>query len=138
MAQPASCLGGVGTLVGRVPEYTCATSAPVRLPMFSRVKLTLTRVAIAGLRGDVAIGEPGVREAVAERELHPRAVALVAAVADEHAFVEGYVEDLRREGRVLDAELKRGLLQGGSGELSRLIGRPTTPLAETMSSALRG
>ncbi|MCM3887369.1 SDR family oxidoreductase [Frankia sp. R82] len=38
----------------------------------------------------------------------------------------------------IDLGIKRGLLQGGSGELSRLIGRPTTPLAETISAALKG
>ncbi|WP_018501261.1 SDR family oxidoreductase [Parafrankia discariae] len=37
-----------------------------------------------------------------------------------------------------DLGIKRGLLQGGSGELSRLIGRPTTPLAKTISAALKG
>ncbi|MFJ5220427.1 SDR family oxidoreductase [Streptomyces sp. NPDC088354] len=31
-----------------------------------------------------------------------------------------------------------GLLEGGSGDLSRLIGRPTTPLADTIAEALKG
>jgi NAD(P)H dehydrogenase (quinone) len=31
-----------------------------------------------------------------------------------------------------------GLLAGGSGDLSRLIGRPTTPLADTIAAALKG
>ena len=34
--------------------------------------------------------------------------------------------------------IRRGLLQGGTGDLSRLIGRPTTPIAETIAAALRG
>ena len=34
--------------------------------------------------------------------------------------------------------ISRGLLEGGSGDLSRLIGRPTTPLAETVALALKG
>jgi NAD(P)H dehydrogenase (quinone) len=34
--------------------------------------------------------------------------------------------------------ISRGLLQGGSGDLSRLIGRPTTPLADTVAAALKG
>ena len=34
--------------------------------------------------------------------------------------------------------ISRGLLAGGSGDLSRLIGRPTTPLADTISVALKG
>ena len=31
-----------------------------------------------------------------------------------------------------------GLLEGGSGDLSRLIGRPTTPLADSIAAALKG
>jgi NAD(P)H dehydrogenase (quinone) len=34
--------------------------------------------------------------------------------------------------------ISRGLLEGGNGDLSRLIGRPTTPLAETVALALKG
>ncbi|WP_405724222.1 SDR family oxidoreductase [Streptomyces sp. NBC_01537] len=34
--------------------------------------------------------------------------------------------------------ISRGLLEGGSGDLSRLIGRPTTPLADTIAAALKG
>lgn len=34
--------------------------------------------------------------------------------------------------------IARGLLQGGSGDLSRLIGRPTTPIAESIAAALKG
>jgi NAD(P)H dehydrogenase (quinone) len=34
--------------------------------------------------------------------------------------------------------ISRDLLQGGSGDLSRLIGRPTTPLADTVAAALKG
>jgi NAD(P)H dehydrogenase (quinone) len=35
------------------------------------------------------------------------------------------------------AGISRGLLTGGSGDLSRLIGRPTTPLADTIAAALK-
>ena len=34
--------------------------------------------------------------------------------------------------------ISRGLLEGGNGDLSRLIGRPTTPLADSISVALKG
>lgn len=34
--------------------------------------------------------------------------------------------------------IRRGLLQGGSGDLSRLIGRPTTPISESIAAALKG
>ncbi|MER7397629.1 SDR family oxidoreductase [Streptomyces sp. NPDC000151] len=33
--------------------------------------------------------------------------------------------------------IRRGLLQGGSGDLSRLIGRPTTPIADSIATALK-
>jgi NAD(P)H dehydrogenase (quinone) len=32
----------------------------------------------------------------------------------------------------------RGFLAGGGDDLRRLIGRPTTPLADTIAAALRG
>lgn len=34
--------------------------------------------------------------------------------------------------------IRRGLLRGGSGDLSGLIGRPTTPIAAGIAAALRG
>ncbi|MEU4095309.1 SDR family oxidoreductase [Streptomyces sp. NPDC026673] len=36
------------------------------------------------------------------------------------------------------AGTSRGLLEGGGGDLARLIGRPTTPLAATIAAALKG
>jgi len=36
-----------------------------------------------------------------------------------------------------DASIARGELAGTSGDLSRLTGRPTTPIAETIAAALR-
>ncbi|MGW4234642.1 SDR family oxidoreductase [Streptomyces sp. NPDC004980] len=36
----------------------------------------------------------------------------------------------------VDEAIKRGLLAGTSGDLARLIGRPTTPLAETVAAAV--
>ncbi|MGV9880585.1 SDR family oxidoreductase [Streptomyces sp. NPDC003006] len=38
----------------------------------------------------------------------------------------------------VDAAVGRGRLAGTSGDLARLIGRPTTPLADAVSEALRG
>ena len=34
--------------------------------------------------------------------------------------------------------IRRGLLEGGSGDLSRLTGRPTTPIADSVAAALKG
>lgn len=36
----------------------------------------------------------------------------------------------------VDVAVSRGLLEGGSGDLSRLIGRPTTPISESIAAAL--
>ncbi|WP_125262149.1 SDR family oxidoreductase [Streptomyces alboflavus] len=38
----------------------------------------------------------------------------------------------------VDAAIGRGLLAGGSGDLARLIGRPTTPMGEAIVAALKG
>ncbi|MEU4997521.1 SDR family oxidoreductase [Streptomyces sp. NPDC021622] len=38
----------------------------------------------------------------------------------------------------VDGAIERGLLAGTSGDLSRLIGRPTTPLADAVAAALKG
>ncbi|MEV8016742.1 SDR family oxidoreductase [Streptomyces sp. NPDC086554] len=38
----------------------------------------------------------------------------------------------------VDAAIERGLLAGTSGDLTRLIGRPTTPLADAVAAALKG
>jgi hypothetical protein len=37
-----------------------------------------------------------------------------------------------------DASIAKGELAGTSGDLSRLTGRPTTPIAETITAALDG
>ncbi|MES4904480.1 MULTISPECIES: SDR family oxidoreductase [unclassified Streptomyces] len=38
----------------------------------------------------------------------------------------------------VDAAISRGLLAGTPGDLSRLIGRPTTPIADSIAAALKG
>ncbi|MGW6270457.1 SDR family oxidoreductase [Streptomyces sp. NPDC055060] len=38
----------------------------------------------------------------------------------------------------VDSAIERGLLAGTNGDLSRLIGRPTTPVADAISAALKG
>jgi NAD(P)H dehydrogenase (quinone) len=53
--------------------------------------------------------------------------ALLAAGLDEGTA--GFVT-------ALDGNTRDGLLAGGSGDLARLIGRPTTPLAEGLAAAL--
>jgi NAD(P)H dehydrogenase (quinone) len=38
----------------------------------------------------------------------------------------------------VDRAISRGLLAGTSGTLSRLIGRPTTPIGDSVAAALAG
>lgn len=38
----------------------------------------------------------------------------------------------------VDASIEKGELAGTSGDLSRLTGRPTTPVAESIAAALKG
>lgn len=38
----------------------------------------------------------------------------------------------------MDSAIERGLLAGTSGDLARLIGRPTTPVADAIAAALKG
>jgi NAD(P)H dehydrogenase (quinone) len=38
----------------------------------------------------------------------------------------------------VDQAIERGLLAGRGSDLSRLIGRPTTPIADSIAAALKG
>jgi NAD(P)H dehydrogenase (quinone) len=38
----------------------------------------------------------------------------------------------------VDAAISRGVLAGGSDDLARLIGRPTTPMPQTVAAAVKG
>ncbi len=70
-----------------------------------------------------------------------RPVAFRNVGADEHlqallaaGLPQGFAEILVD----VDAGIVRGELAHSNGDLARLIGRPTTPLAETVKAALQG
>ncbi|MEO7122957.1 MAG: NAD(P)H-binding protein [Lacisediminihabitans sp.] len=68
-----------------------------------------------------------------------RDVAFRNLTAEEHLeMLKGFGLDDGTAGFVvaLDGNIRDGLLGGTEGELSRLIGHPTTPLAETLAAAL--
>ncbi|WP_328887610.1 SDR family oxidoreductase [Streptomyces sp. NBC_00316] len=59
-----------------------------------------------------------------------------AAVHQEILVGAGLPEDFAAILVDVDEAIARGLLAGTSGDLARLIGRPTTPLAETVAAAV--
>ncbi|MFC9246674.1 SDR family oxidoreductase [Streptomyces sp. NPDC057136] len=61
-----------------------------------------------------------------------------AAVHQEILVGAGLPEGLAAILADVDEAIGRGLLAGTGGDLSRLIGRPTTPLAETVKAAVAG
>ncbi|MDO7882347.1 SDR family oxidoreductase [Antiquaquibacter soli] len=89
------------------------------------------------LAGDYAWTHAELAEAIAEvtgaevafADLSPEdyAAALTSAGLDEGTvgFIVG-----------LDSNIRDGLLEGGSGDLSGLLGRPTVPLRETLAAEL--
>ncbi|MFE6037973.1 SDR family oxidoreductase [Streptomyces sp. NPDC056452] len=68
-----------------------------------------------------------------------REIAYTNVPADTHREIlvgAGLPEDLAAILVDVDEAIGRGLLAGTSGDLARLIGRPTTPLAETVAAAV--
>ncbi len=85
------------------------------------------------LSGDVAWSQDDLAAVLAEISGRPVAVAAVDAQAQSAALKEAGLD----EGTIgfivgVDAAIAAGDLDDVSGELSDLIGRPTTPLAETL------
>ncbi|MFD5699568.1 NAD(P)H-binding protein [Streptomyces lasiicapitis] len=90
------------------------------------------------LSGDVAWTFPEYAAEVAARSGKPVAYRQVAPA--EHLAVltgAGIPEPMAAILVDVDAAIARGLLAGGSGDLSRLIGRPTTPLGDAVAAALK-
>ncbi|GGO53190.1 SDR family oxidoreductase [Streptomyces lasiicapitis] len=91
------------------------------------------------LSGDVAWTFPEYAAEIAARSGKPVAYRQVAPA--EHLAVltgAGLPEPMAAILVDVDAAIARGLLAGGSGDLSRLIGRPTTPLTDAVAAALKG
>ncbi|MER5298983.1 SDR family oxidoreductase [Streptomyces lasiicapitis] len=90
------------------------------------------------LSGDVAWTFPEYAAEIAARSGKPVAYRQVAPA--EHLAVltgAGLPEPMAAILVDVDAAIARGLLAGGSGDLSRLIGRPTTPLTDAVAAALK-
>ncbi|GGR72905.1 NAD(P)-dependent oxidoreductase [Streptomyces aureoverticillatus] len=91
------------------------------------------------LSGDVAWSFPEYAAEVAAQSGKPVTYRQVSPA--EHLAVltgAGIPEPVAAILVDVDAAIDRGLLAGGSGDLSRLIGRPTTPLADAVAAALKG
>ncbi|MDG4860229.1 SDR family oxidoreductase [Streptomyces sp. T-3] len=91
------------------------------------------------LSGDVAWSLAEYAAEVARQS--GKEIAYANVPAEQHLAVltgagvpEGFAEILVD----VDAGIERGLLAGTSGDLSRLIGRPTTPVADAIAEALKG
>ncbi|MFG1808712.1 SDR family oxidoreductase [Streptomyces sp. NPDC049040] len=90
------------------------------------------------LSGDVAWSFPEYAALITE--LSGREVAYSDVSAEERQEIlvgVGVPADFVAVLVDLDQAIGRGLLAGTSGELARLIGRPTTPLRETVAEELR-
>ena len=91
------------------------------------------------LSGDVAWSFAELAEIISDISGMP--VAYAALTPEEHvAALTGAGLDEGTAGFVvgLDANIRDGLLSVTTGELSSLIGRPTTPIRETLRAALKG
>ncbi|WP_447038024.1 SDR family oxidoreductase [Streptomyces sp. DSM 118878] len=90
------------------------------------------------LSGDVAWS---LREYAAEvARLSGKEISYADVSADEHLAVltgAGLPEPLAAMLVDVDAAIGRGRLSATSGDLSRLIGRPTTPIADAVAAAVR-
>jgi len=76
-----------------------------------------------------AVGELTGRE-IAYRKLSPAQYQEILTGAGLPEALAGILADV-------DRAIEQGLLAGTSGDLARLIGRPTTPMRETVAAALK-
>ncbi|MFD3873718.1 SDR family oxidoreductase [Streptomyces sp. NPDC058623] len=128
-----------GTVVGSAGEGRIASAARADYAAAAATVLTgdghLNRV--YELSGDTAWGLAEYAAEVARQS--GKEVAYASVTADEHLAIltgagvpEGFAAILVD----VDAAIARGRLAGTSGDLARLIGRPTTPLAAAVTAAL--
>ncbi|MEU9031559.1 SDR family oxidoreductase [Streptomyces sp. NPDC048383] len=128
-----------GAVVGSAGEGRIASAARADYAAAAATVLTgdghLNRV--YELSGDTAWGLAEYAAEVARQA--GKEVAYASVTADEHLAIltgagvpEGFAAILVD----VDAAIARGRLAGTSGDLARLIGRPTTPLAAAVTAAL--
>ncbi len=91
------------------------------------------------LSGDVAWSFAEYAAAVSEATGRDIAYRNVSPAEHKAILVgAGLPEDFAEVLVDVDAGISRGVLVGGSGDLARLIGRPTTPMPQTVTAALKG
>lgn len=128
-----------GAIVGSAGEGRIASAARADYAAAAAVVLTgeghLNRV--YELSGDTAWS---LAEYAAELSAQSgKEVAYAELPTEEHVAVltgAGLPEGLAAVFADVDAAIARGRLAGTSGDLARLIGRPTTPVAEAIAAAL--
>ncbi|KUL51122.1 MULTISPECIES: SDR family oxidoreductase [unclassified Streptomyces] len=130
-----------GAVVGSAGEGRVASAA--RADYAAAAVAVLTGEGHEGaayeLSGDVAWSLPEYAAEVAR--LSGKEISYADVSPEEHVAVltgAGVPEPLAAILVDVDAAIARGRLAGTSGDLARLIGRPTTPLADAVSAALRG
>ena len=95
--------------------------------------------AVYELSGDTAWSFAEYAAAVADAS--GRDIAHKNVTPEEHLQIllgAGLPEGFARILVDVDAAISRGLLAGTSGDLTRLIGRPTTPMPQTVAEAVKG
>ncbi|MEV0121052.1 SDR family oxidoreductase [Streptomyces sp. NPDC050703] len=130
-----------GAVVGSAGEGRVASAA--RADYAAAAVAVLTGQGHEGrayeLSGDVAWSLPEYAAEVAR--LSGKEISYADVSPEEHVAVltgAGVPEPLAVILVDVDAAIGRGRLAGTSGDLARLTGRPTTPLADAVSAALRG
>ncbi|MFJ6052037.1 SDR family oxidoreductase [Streptomyces sp. NPDC092307] len=130
---------GHGAVVGNAGEGRVASAARADYAAAAAVVLTgeghLNR--IYELSGDAAwsLGEYAAEVSA----LSGKEIAYAEVAADEHLRIltgAGVPEGFAAIIVDVDAAIERGRLAGTSGDLARLIGRPTTPVTEAIGAAL--
>ncbi len=91
------------------------------------------------LSGDTAWSFPELAATVAEVAGRPVAYQDLTAEQYRAALVEaGLPEAIAQLLAAFDTDAANGLLADTPGDLSALLGRPTTPLADTVAEILKG
>jgi NAD(P)H dehydrogenase (quinone) len=131
--------GQSGEIVASVGTGRVASASRKDYAQAAAVVLTdpATRGKVYELSGDVAWDYDELAEAASE--VSGRPVVFRDVTPEEHAeILTGFGLDAGTVGFVvaLDQNTKDGLLSETSGELSALIGRPTTPLTEGLRAAV--
>ncbi|TDE98843.1 SDR family oxidoreductase [Occultella glacieicola] len=133
--ESSEILGSVGA--GRVAAASRADFAEAAAVAAINAAANPEQAGVYELSGDEAWDYATLADAVGQVIGRPVAYRDVTT-AEHEAILTGAGLDEGTAAFVagLDANIRDGLLAGTSGDLARLIGRPTTPLREGLSAAL--